>query len=124
MRQRRVKSGPVREPDDDEEFEAAVASAKEKGQAVVAMFTAEWCGPCKKVKPFYVELAGKYTGSVFLMVDCDELSDTAETYKIRAMPTFKVIKAGAEVASLNGLSGGLWTDLNDKLEQLVEKECA
>ena len=60
---------------------------------------------------------------MFLKIDCDDLSDTAERYKIRSMPTFKVIKNGAEVGSVDGKSG-LWSDLNEKLEKLVVDQCS
>jgi len=41
---------------------------------VVANFSATWCGPCKIVAPFFIELSEKHSSLMFLLVDVDELS--------------------------------------------------
>lgn len=41
---------------------------------VIANFSATWCGPCKVVAPFYIELSEKHPSIMFLVVDVDELS--------------------------------------------------
>lgn len=41
-------------------------------QAVID-FTASWCGPCRVIAPFFVELAKRFTDVIFLKVDIDEL---------------------------------------------------
>lgn len=41
---------------------------------VIANFSATWCGPCKVVAPFFIELSEKHPSIMFLLVDVDELS--------------------------------------------------
>jgi len=88
------------------------------GKPVIVDFTASWCGPCKRIAPFFEKLAGDFPGMVFLKVDVDELDTVAAQCGIRAMPTFIVFKDGKQIpgAKLEGAS-------DQALEELVKK-CA
>jgi len=71
--------------------------------AVVCKFTADWCGPCKKIQPLYEQLACEFSKSAsFCLVDVDDLEDIAADYKVAMMPTFLVLKKGEEVARVSG----------------------
>ena len=51
---------------DDSFFHTELASA---GSKLVAVdFTASWCGPCKRISPFFDELSSKYPNALFLKV--------------------------------------------------------
>ena len=51
---------------DDSHFLTELASA---GSKLVAVdFTASWCGPCKRISPFFDELSSKYPNALFLKV--------------------------------------------------------
>jgi len=69
---------------------------------VVVDFTASWCGPCKKIAPFFVELAEKNRQIQFVKVDVDENEETAKECAVRAMPTFHFYKDGVKVDELQG----------------------
>ena len=65
------------------EFNELVKSEK----YLLVDFSAEWCGPCKRLKPQLEELSDFYKGVKFLKVDVDSQSELAEYHKIEAMPT-------------------------------------
>lgn len=79
-------------------------------------FTASWCGPCKRIAPFFEELSAKYPSVTFIKVDVDDLDMVAGAAGIRAMPTFLIYKDGKPVpdAKLEGASP-------DALEALVKR---
>ena len=38
---------------------------------IIVDFTATWCGPCRVIAPYFVELSNAYPGLIFLSVDVD-----------------------------------------------------
>ena len=69
---------------------------------VVVDFHAEWCGPCKRIKPQIEQFSQKYTRVIFLAVDVDQHSGLAEKYNVEAMPTFIFIANKNQFASVVG----------------------
>ncbi|KAF4371886.1 hypothetical protein G4B88_016949, partial [Cannabis sativa] len=68
--------------------------ANESKSLMIINFTASWCGPCRRINPFYRELAKKFPNVIFLEVDVDELMSVAEDWTVEAMPTFLFLKEG------------------------------
>ena len=58
-------------------------------------FSAAWCGPCKVFKPVMNEIAGE--GYHVEFIDIDSLSDLAEKYNIRSVPTVVIEQGGKEI---------------------------
>lgn len=102
---------------EDAQFATELAAAE--GKLVVVDFTAEWCGPCKRIAPFYDELSTKYPRAVFLKVDVDVCTETAAAHNITAMPTFMLARHGAEVERLTGADTAA---LEAKVKELYEAE--
>lgn len=85
-----------------ETWERKLEEAKRDGKTVVANFSASWCGPCKMITPFYIELSEKHPRIMFLTVDVDELIEFSTTWDIKATPTFFFLKDGEEIDKLVG----------------------
>ena len=60
-------------------------------------FTADWCGPCKKVRPV-VEQINQDSTVKFQLVDVDSELELVRAFEIKSVPTFIIIKDG-EVAN-------------------------
>lgn len=67
----------------------------------VLYFTADWCQPCKKVKPIVEEL-NKDSLTKFQMIDVDAEKDLIKSYEVRSVPTFILIEDGLEINRVNG----------------------
>ena len=61
----------------------------------VVYFTAEWCGPCKQLKPQYGKVAVIDTETNYYMVDVDKItSDIIEKYELKSIPQVFIMKNG------------------------------
>ncbi len=70
---------------------------------VLVDFWAVWCGPCKMIAPYVVEIASQYEGKAKVgKVDVDNNPQTAMTYGIRSIPTLLIFKGGKVVDQIVG----------------------
>ncbi len=64
---------------------------------------AEWCGPCRMIAPILEELAREMKGKVvFGKLDVDKNPQTANKYRISAIPTLMIFKNGKLIDKLVG----------------------
>lgn len=62
---------------------------------VLVDFSAEWCGPCKMMKPILAELKTRVGDrATLLKVDVDQNQQAAADYQIRSVPTLILFKQG------------------------------
>ena len=64
-------------------------------------FTADWCGPCKKVRPI-VEEINKDSTIKFKIIDVDSEMELVRAFEIKSVPTFIIIKDGEIVKRATG----------------------
>jgi len=67
-------------------------------------FSAEWCGPCKRMEPTVEKLETEFPTAKFIKVDIDEEPALAQKYKVRMVPTILIVKDGQEISRVTGMS--------------------
>jgi putative thioredoxin len=84
------------------DFQAIVIEGSHKVPVVVD-FWAEWCGPCKVLKPVLEKLAEEYQGKFILAkVDSDANQALAGQYGVRGIPNVKAFVGGKIIDEFSG----------------------
>jgi len=67
----------------------------------VFYFTADWCGPCKRVRPIVEEL--NRDGDIkFQLIDADVNLDLVKKYEIKSVPTVILLEDNVEIDRIMG----------------------
>jgi len=70
---------------------------------VLVDFWAEWCQPCKLVRPLVHELAEEYGSKMkFTEMDVDAHPNAPQNYGIMSIPTIMIFKGGKPASTLIG----------------------
>jgi thioredoxin 1 len=82
--------------------DAFTAEVLESDTPVLVDFTADWCPPCRVMKPILSELADERDDLKVVSIDVDDNQETAARYGVLSMPTFMLFRAGQPVLRLVG----------------------
>lgn len=86
----------------DSSFETQVLRSD---RPVLVKFEAEWCGPCKAMKPAVEELANEYGDRLTVVtLDIDQNQQTPYKYAVRGVPTVLLFNKGQVAAQKVGLA--------------------
>lgn len=85
---------------DDGTFDAAVLQS---GRTVVVDFWAEWCAPCRALKPILEDWADAHAGNAdVVLLNIDDNPDIADRYQIVSLPAIRVFRGGEIIKSVHG----------------------
>lgn len=74
----------------------------------IKKFEADWCGPCRMLKPTFEKLEESFGNSIkFSYINVDENQDEAAKYSVRSMPTVIIEKNGEIVERFTGAQSEL-----------------
>ena len=74
------------------------------GEKLIVEFWADWCGPCKMMKPIFERVASTNTSEVQMYtLNIDMNKEVAMTLGIRSIPTIKMFNSGQIVQTQVGV---------------------
>ena len=84
---------------DKNNFENEVLKSDKK---VLLDFYADWCNPCRKVRPIVEEIAKEHPEYKVCKINIDEQQDLASSFQVMSIPSLFVMENGKIVNQSTG----------------------
>ena len=91
-------------------FEEEVTKSEKR---VLADFNADWCGPCKMLKPIVDEISDKRDDIKVVSINIDDEDELSLKYNVSSIPCLILFENGNEVKRIVGFVS------KDKLEKFI-----
>ena len=76
----------------------------QSSKPILVDFYAEWCGPCKMMKPILLDVAERMGDAVtILTIDVDKEKELATKHRIQSVPTLIIYKNGKQLWRQSGV---------------------
>ncbi len=86
---------------------------------IIVDFYADWCGPCRNLKPIFEEVAQELKDKyAFAKINIDICQEVAKQYQVSSLPTIAIISNGKIIDKIVGLTSK--KTLLEKIEQAVK----
>ena len=85
---------------------------KHNGKVLVD-FYANWCGPCRMLRPILEEIASDRKERIIVSINVDEAEDLAQKYGVISIPCLVLFENGEEVNRSVGLKS------KDEIESMI-----
>lgn len=84
----------------DEQLNETIQS----GEKTLVLFSADWCGPCKIIKPSLEKLEEELSDKIKIVkTDVGESENSAKKFNIKNIPTCVIIEGEKEIARFSGV---------------------
>ena len=80
---------------------------------VLIDFNADWCGPCRMIRPMIDDIASNNDNIKIVSINIDDEDELADKYEVSSIPCLVLIKDGKEVNRNVGLIA------QDQLESFI-----
>jgi thioredoxin 1 len=101
---------------EDDDIVKVLLENMENSVLSLLYFTASWCGPCQKIKPFLKDFSDKSNNAKynieFYMLDIDKNEEFCNKCKIKSVPTFFIMNGKELLSSQSGSD-------QDKLSEMI-----
>lgn len=94
-------------------FEKEILKSENK---VLVDFNADWCGPCKMMKPILEEIINNDKDVKIASVNIDDEDELAEKYNVFSIPCLVLFEKGKEIKRNVGLIS------KDEIEKFIGEE--
>ena len=104
-----------------EQFNAAIALANTLNKTIVVEFGAEWCGPCKKMRPLVHELIKNYENVelFYINIDDEDWVDLVDSHGVESIPHTDIINPLMPFMSNEPIIGANLEKLKKSLDSIV-----